>query len=232
MLPSLSSLNVAKLSDNLVFICFAAFLIKIYFFSQPFVRGFHCDDDSIRRPLEPLTVNLATIIIMSTVIPILVMWLTEVRFERDPGFRLKRFAFSSLTNLTTTLFFKFAVGRLRPHFLAVCRPNVDCSKHSGQFIDSHMYKCLNLNQREVSQARQSFFSGHASISMNAAIYLIIYLHVHYERSLIKSLAQFAILLVGLYPGITQYNNYWHHWDDVVVGHLVGTACAALNYQLV
>jgi phosphatidate phosphatase len=238
MMPLLSSLNLnaSKLGDNLVFICFAIFLVKIYYFSTPFVRGFDCDDSSITRPYQQLTVNLATIILFSTIIPCTIIFLTEtLRFEREPRPRLKKFAFTSILNLTLTIFCKFTVGRLRPHFMSICRPNVNCTAlkiQGSSYVLNEDYECLNTNRREVSQARQSFFSGHASISMNAAIYTIVYIQNNYPKSLLKSLIQFAVLLTGLYPGITQVNNYWHHYDDVLTGYLCGVTCALLNYQFV
>lgn len=43
---------------------------------------------------------------------------------------------------------------------------------------------------------------------------------------------FAVLLLGMYPGITQVNNYWHHASDVVTGLIAGTLSAILNYNFV
>lgn len=231
MLPSM--VNLVKLGDQLVLLSFAAFLIKIYFFSEPFVRGFICADPSLGKPLNPLTVSMMTIIIMSTLVPCLLIIVTETNGERLPTPRLKLFAFSSLVNLSLTLYAKFVVGRLRPHFMAVCRPQVHggpCTP--GTWVPGDAYGCENSNLRQTNQARQSFFSGHASISMNAAVYVILYVQLNYSPCLLRSWVQFVVLLAGLYPGVTQVNNYWHHWDDVAVGYAVGAGCAVLNYRFV
>lgn len=218
--------------DGLVFLVLGFAMAGLYFFCDPHHIGFYCNDFSIRKPLKPLTVNLATIITFASIIPTAVIIYTEHYHGRDYRWRLKRFFFAGGLNLMTTLFFKFGIGRLRPHFYEVCNPNVDCDDlaNHNQFIEN--YTCQNPSRRAVKQVRQSFFSGHASISINAAIYLIIYIQVNYRNNLFKTLIQFGLLLLGIYPGITQVNNFWHHWSDVAVGYAFGTACATINFNFV
>lgn len=153
--------------DNSALIVLAALLIYTYFFNEPHRRGFWCNDMSIRYPYQPLTISLAVIIVVSWVVPMCVIVYTE---GAGPNVRpqLRKFLFSAATNLMLNLFFKFTVGRLRPHFMAVCDPDVDCSANSGNIFVSE-YSCRNQNRRAVNQARQSFYSGHASIAMNAAV---------------------------------------------------------------
>lgn len=205
---NLASVYTVRCNDAMVFLLFGCAFVYIYWIKGIYVRGFSCDDATIRMPYRPLTVGLAQIIAFSTVLPSLVIFYTEHIAGRQPGKRLKRFWFAICANLLMTLYFKSFVGRLRPHFIDVCRPNVNCSEpgNVGRWVED--YECLNESLRAVRQTRQSFFSGHASISMNAAVYLIVFVQQNYEKSLLKAFVQLFLLLLGLYPGITQINNFW------------------------
>lgn len=45
---------------------------------------------------------------------------------------------------------KYYIGRLRPHFLYVCRPNVDCVSRDQYIIN---YKCTNPEISEINDSR-------------------------------------------------------------------------------
>lgn len=210
--------------DTLAFLILASMLIYVYFFDTPHVRGFWCQDSSIGYPYQPVTVTLWQILLVTTVIPGGVISFTEWRLcqmvnrsDNNPchvmiNSWLKKFYFTGLINLSCTIFFKFITGRLRPHFIDLCQPDVVCSNttlgdnHPDHFYQT--YNCLNPNRRQVNQGRQSFYSGHASISLCAAVYLILYIQKKYpSRALIKFTIQFVILLVGFYPGVYHVMSY-------------------------
>ena len=220
--------------DAFAFTLLALMMISTYFYCDPHHRGFWCSDESIRMPLKPLTVTLSTILIFSCAIPCSVIIFTESKLGLDYRIWLKRFFFSGGINLMLTIFCKFTTGRLRPHFIAVCDPDIDCVSNANMNSFISDYECRNPIAKAIKQARQSFFSGHASISLQAAVFLVLYIHHRYAKStgLVKALIQFVILLAGIYPGITQVNNYWHHWSDVLVGYIVGTLIAVINFNFV
>lgn len=56
---------------------------------------------------------------------------------------------SGLAQLTVNLG-KYYIGRLRPHFLFVCKPNIDC-KLIDQYITN--YTCTNPEVSLISDAR-------------------------------------------------------------------------------
>ena len=200
--------------DTLVFLAMATACIVTYTCLEPHKRGFWTHDQSIQYPFRPLTVSLGSILSISFVAPFLVISLTE-KFvnQRAPLLALKKYAFTIVSNIMVNLYVKFAVGRLRPHFLDVCRPSAEVMARN-QFV-THFTCHPDVHPRSVSQARQSFYSGHASFAMCAAIYLILYTHDKWSRCLRTSFLQLVMFMIGVYPGLTQVNNYWHHWDDVL-----------------
>lgn len=77
--------------------------------------------------------------------------------------------FAIFINLYICQLTKLSVGRLRPHFLAVCRPNIDLEACANTLKYIETYNCTGP-YNVVRQARLSFFSGHASIAMTAAVF--------------------------------------------------------------
>lgn len=213
--------------DTSCFLLCVIIVIWLYFFSEPYRQGFWAGDRSIRYPYLPIIIPATPMLITAFIIPSIIILLTERKLQQPDRFVVwKRFAFSFVADTVIMLFFKFAVGRLRPHFLAVCQPDIDLQV--DHFYEPDQCVCKPGSENITWQARQSFFSGHASQVMTAAVFLVLFLQDRFERSLVKTTIQMFIILIGLYPGITQHHNYWHHASDVLSGHIVGsivgTAC--------
>lgn len=78
---------------------------------------------------------------------------------------------------------KFTVGRLRPHFLAVCRPNATlCVGREGDlqfsagllpYVTDPQCTAPESMARLLRDSRLSFPSGHSSISMFAAVFFVV-----------------------------------------------------------
>lgn len=76
------------------------------------------------------------------------------------------FVFGATASVSITSVAKYTVGRLRPHFLALCRPNITCEGRSPvEYIEN--YVCTYEN----SDARMSFFSGHSSWAAYTAVFI-------------------------------------------------------------
>ncbi|KHJ91052.1 PAP2 family protein [Oesophagostomum dentatum] len=125
-----------------------------------------------------------------------------------------------LTNVT-----KSCVGRLRPHFLDVCKPlNITCQR--SEYYSN--YTCTGDPLR-VEEARKSFFSGHSSIAMYAstftALYLLARMPRHSTGRVLVPISQTALLATGLLISLSRINDNKHHWSDVIVGIFVGVSAA-------
>ncbi len=71
------------------------------------------------------------------------------------------------------------IGGLRPHFLAVCKPNVPTSgAQRGNGFANIMYDrtiCTG-DQKEINDSLESFPSGHSTAAFAGFIYLSLYLN--------------------------------------------------------
>ena len=165
----------------------------------PYRRGFYCDDDSINKPYKDSTVPSSILYSVGFALAYLVISITEWCSERKDKRSGKRcegvpfkigplqlisrlvrlcsifisFAFGGLTTIFVTDIGKYTVGRLRPHFLSICKAP------SLVFINcSHTYILDDVCTGDPSllrEGRLSFPSGHASFSgTNSSKVLISY----------------------------------------------------------
>ena len=90
------------------------------------------------------------------------------------------FAIGALFCTLTTELAKYNIGRLRPYFLTVCKPDLNpelCEDehHFQKFVTE--YTCHpEADAKMVREARKSFLSGHSSFSFYSATFIIMYLH--------------------------------------------------------
>ncbi|XP_015232589.1 PREDICTED: lipid phosphate phosphohydrolase 1-like [Cyprinodon variegatus] len=211
---------------------------------DPFKRGFFCNDESIRYPLKEETIPyqlLGGVMIPFTLIVLICGEFMSVYLSRIKNRPLgKKYllciyktlgscvfgatASQSLTDIT-----KYSIGRLRPHFLAVCKPvwaQINCK--TGEYVEN--FTCTG-DEFEVAEARLSFSSGHSSFSMYCMLFLVLYLQARMRSKwtrLLRPLLQFFLTATAIYVGLTRVSDYKHHWSDVVAGLLQGGSVAVFT----
>ncbi|EDV97180.1 putative phosphatidate phosphatase [Drosophila grimshawi] len=224
---------------------------------KPFKRGFFCGDESLGYPFRESTIGTALVIGITLAVPTAVIIVVELfkqlplpggREKRETGCRLSHrlgqvyrqagYYLFGLAMLTfATLLTKLCIGRLRPHFYAVCQPmlsdGTDCEapQNVGRYIDGYVCSNANMTDFQYEQLNQSFPSGHASMMMYAMLYLAIYLQAALSTrisKLLKHLLQFLFVMFGWYVSLTRITDYWHHWSDVLAGIIFGVIFAWLT----
>lgn len=208
-----------------------------------FQRGFFCNDDSIRYPYKEDTISyelLAAIVIPLSIIIIILGEALSVYFNRvqSNGFirnqyvatlykAIGTFIFGAAASQSLTDIAKFTIGRLRPHFLDVCKPNwskINCS--AGYIVN---FVCEG-DPVKSSEARLSFYSGHSSFSMYCMLFLALYLQSRMRGDwarLLRPTIQFGLVAVSIYVGLSRVSDYKHHWSDVLIGLIQGAIVAVL-----
>ncbi|XP_073536445.1 phospholipid phosphatase 1 isoform X2 [Phyllobates terribilis] len=208
-----------------------------------FKRGFFCNDDSIQYPYKEDTISyqlLAAIMIPLTIVIIILGEVLSVFYKclQSNGFvrnhyvatiykAIGTFIFGAAVNQSLTDIAKYTIGRLRPHFLDVCKPDWTKINCSAGYIEN--FVCLG-DPVKSSEARLSFYSGHSSFSMYCMLFLALYLQArmrgHWAR-LLRPTLQFALVAVSIYVGLSRVSDYKHHWSDVLTGLIQGAIVAVL-----
>ena len=151
-------------------------------------------------------------------------------------------AWCMAATMMITSVIKSTVGFLRPHFMEVCNPDVDCSKYSNDVYLLN-YTCqANKNyesQEIIIEARRSFPSGHSSVSAAVMGFNILYIQLRYKdvnfrelfyRNLgfnmctvyLRLFLQILCIGVACFIAMSRVMDYYHHMIDVTSGFLLGS----------
>jgi phosphatidate phosphatase len=144
----------------------------------------------------------------------------------------------SATGLITNIG-KTVVGRLRPNFLDVCKPDRDpysqvCSLSKNIVIPGVDFLCTTSDKSAVEESRKSFPSGHSSLSAYSCIFLVLFINStwSYRRiGAVPRLIQIGLLILTFYIGISRVVDNKHHPTDVIAGFIIGTIMAILTYYI-
>ncbi|XP_075899761.1 phospholipid phosphatase 1 isoform X2 [Nelusetta ayraudi] len=209
---------------------------------SPFHRGFYCNDDSIKFPNKEDTISyqlLGGVMIPVTVLTMIVgecllVHLKRIKSKSSFGSYVARvykavgtFLFGAAMSQSLTDIAKYSIGRLRPHFLDVCKPDwtkINCS--TGYIED---FVCSG-DATKVNEGRLSFYSGHSSFSMYCMLFLALYLQARLQvewARLLRPTFQFFLIAASVYTGLSRVSDYKHHWSDVLCGLLQGALVAIL-----
>lgn len=238
--------NIFVLVDVLCLVVASLPFVTLSLHAKPRIRGFYCDDESIKYPYKGDTIShwtMAAVIIPSCIIIITVGEAIMVRLKHlysKSEFNnyvaalykvVGTFMFGAFVSQSLTDIAKYTVGRLRPSFMALCKPNmslVDCS----QYVQLDV--CTG-NDVDIVEARLSFYSGHSSFGMYCMVFLSLYMQVRLKGKwarLLRPTIQFFLLAFAVYVGYTRVSDYRHHWSDVLAGFLQGAIVAILIVRYV
>ncbi|XP_072220094.1 phospholipid phosphatase 3-like isoform X2 [Leuresthes tenuis] len=227
-----------------LFCLFLVVLVGVFLHKSPFPpyqRGFFCNDNSIRLPYKNSTVPTAVLTAVGVTVPVISIIIGESyriyflnegskSFVGNPYIsalykQVGVFIFGCAISQSFTDIAKVSVGRMRPHFLDVCKPDFSTINCSLGYITD--YECQGLESK-VQEARKSFFSGHASFSMYTMLYLVFYLQSRFTwhgARLLRPLTQFTLVMMSFYTGLSRVSDHKHHPTDVLAGFIQGALVA-------
>ncbi|XP_015880043.1 lipid phosphate phosphatase 2 isoform X2 [Ziziphus jujuba] len=184
----------------------------------------------LRYPLKSNTVPVWAVPMYAMMLPILIFLV--VYFRRRDVYDLHHavlgLLFSVVITAVITDAIKNAVGRPRPDFFWRCFPDgKDVYDQLGDVI-CHGDKSI------IKEGHKSFPSGHTSWSFAGLGFLSLYLSgkikVFDRRGHIAKLCiVFFPLLFASLVGISRVDDYWHHWQDVFAGGLLGLMVSTFCY---
>jgi len=235
-------------SDFLVIIILSILTIVIkYGGLEPYFRGFYCYDSSIHYPYKSSTISSELALSLSIVIPVLYINIMEVVIYLKQNTSLstvasqlynstKIFSIGAITTGLLTSVGKLTIGRLRPHFLSVCKVDLDLTPEVCGTLQDPVYvtkfTCLNDDMSRVHDARLSFPSGHSSAAFYSCVFTALYLKVKTRsHSSMVLLNQIFLLSYAWYCALTRVSDYKHHPTDVLAGSILGSVVAVFFINL-
>lgn len=253
---------VAEVLTNFALILIAGLITEsVLRLIGPYQRGFFCDDDSIRLPYKTPSVPVWLLLLYCLLLPAISFSFGEhcrltnpktaseqiSKYEANEK-RMARllirctffqgyFLIALMATLIFTSMAKFPVGRLRPHFIDLCKPSINnqtdfCVQPTNEhaYVDVRDYTCTGGTAFQIAEARLSFFSGHSSFAMCTAIFISIYLHARlgplFRYVVIVPLLQIAVLSSAMLIAYSRIQDHMHHWSDVLIGMTTGSSVAS------
>ncbi|KAJ1390526.1 Phosphatidic acid phosphatase type 2/haloperoxidase [Sesbania bispinosa] len=210
----------------------------------------------LRYPLKDNTIPFWAVPLVAILLPIAV-FLVYYFIRKDVydfHHAILGILFSVLITAVITDAIKDGVGRPRPDFFWRCFPD---GKGSHGFLahvalDAHMvsvqyairnHEVFDLVTKDVrctgdksviKEGHKSFPSGHTSWSFAGLGFLAWYLsgkiRVFDRRGHVAKLCiVFLPLLVAAMIAVSRVDDYWHHWQDVFAGGIIGLTVASFCY---
>jgi len=130
---------------------------------------------------------------------------------------------------------KLLVGRPRPDFAYRCWPQSGGQVPEGGFSGESLV-CTG-DHDTIIEGRKSFPSGHSSFSFACWGFVFLYLsgklgtfHCTQPISSWRLLLPLVFLLIPLSIALSRTADYHHHWQDVLVGSLLGFSVIWIVYR--
>ncbi|KAL1553615.1 putative lipid phosphate phosphatase 3, chloroplastic [Salvia divinorum] len=186
--------------------------------------------EDLKYPMKENTVPIWAVPLYAVLLPMTVFFLYYLRRNDvyDLHHSVLGLLFSVLITGVLTDAIKDAVGRPRPDFFWRCFPdgrdeydrwgNVVCHGKPGDIKEGH----------------KSFPSGHTSWSFAGLGFLALYMSAKikcFDRRghVAKLCIVFLPILAACLVGVSRVDDYWHHWQDVFAGGILGLVVATFCY---
>ncbi|KAF9466356.1 phosphatidic acid phosphatase type 2/haloperoxidase [Collybia nuda] len=132
-----------------------------------------------------------------------------------------------------TQFVKITVGRPRPDLIDRCQPPAGSVDPPFKLTSSSI--CTQMDPKILQDGFRSFFSGHSSMSFAGLGFLAFYLAGKLHLFDRRGHAGKAWLALSPFAGaslvaISRTMDYRHHWQDVLIGGIVGTFVTYFTYR--
>ncbi|EPS65632.1 hypothetical protein M569_09147, partial [Genlisea aurea] len=185
----------------------------------------------LKYPLKDNTVPFWAVPVIAIILPFIVILIFY--FIRRDVYDLHQavlgLLFSVLITAVLTDAIKDAVGRPRPDFFWRCFPDGKTSFDNA----TGNVQCTGLKS-VIKEGHKSFPSGHTSWSFAGLTFLAWYISGKikaFDRKghVAKLCVLFLPLLVAALVGVSRVDDYWHHWQDVFAGGLLGAVIASFCY---
>ncbi|KAK4260773.1 hypothetical protein QN277_003846 [Acacia crassicarpa] len=185
----------------------------------------------LRYPMKDNTVPSWALLIIAILLPLVVILAYYIKQKDIYDFHhaILGLLYSFLITAVITEVIKNGVGRPRPDFFWRCFPN-----GKGVFDPITSDVMCTGDKSVIKEGYKSFPSGHASGSFAGLTFLAWYLSGKikvFDRKghVAKLCIVFLPILMAAMVAVSRVDDYWHHWQDVFAGGLIGTIIASFCY---
>ncbi|KAG5994101.1 hypothetical protein E4U43_003318 [Claviceps pusilla] len=196
-------------------------------------------------PLRDEIIPIWLAAFLAAMVPIAVILLMQIRIRSfwDVNNGVLGLLYALITAAVFQVFLKWLIGGLRPHFLQVCKPDVQRAKALAG-LNAKGYQQLYFtpdictgDRKEINDSLESFPSGHTTAAFAGFVFLYLYLNAklkvfsNYHPAMWKLVLLYAPILGATLIGGALTIDEYHNWYDVVAGAIIGTVMAFSAYRM-
>jgi len=208
-------------------------------------------------PLRKNIIPIWLAAFLASMIPITFILLFQIRVKSfwDVNNAVLGLLYSLINAAVFQVFLKWLIGGLRPHFLAVCNPDVtlpptasagasndgiEFTKNGASGFGYLMFTraVCRGNEDDINDSLESFPSGHSTAAFAGFVFLFLYFNAklklwsNYHPAFWKMILVYAPLLGATLIAGSLTIDEFHHWYDVLAGATIGTIMAFGAYRMV
>ncbi|EDW68143.2 phospholipid phosphatase 5 isoform X1 [Drosophila virilis] len=221
-------------------------VITLIFFKletmSAFRRQIHSEELWLyKNPPRPDIVRGGDLLFFVIAVPLLltIIFYAFTKDRRD--FRAASWAWTLAvcSNAVPTSLLKISVGRPRPDFFYRCFPDgVMVLNETADAIGSSLldFNCTGIPS-VINEGRKSFPSGHSSFAFASFGFVTYYVVAKLQAFDARGRGHTWRLFIAIMPlivaalvAVSRTCDYHHHWQDVVVGALIGLATGYISYR--
>ncbi|KAK4184671.1 phosphatidic acid phosphatase type 2/haloperoxidase [Podospora australis] len=243
--------------DLVTMACLGAIGLGVYYARPAPTRSFpviFADGEIVEPengyPLRKEIIPIWLAAFLASIIPIFIILVMQVRIRSfwDANNAILGLLYSLICAAVFQVFVKWLIGGLRPHFLAVCKPDLSLASnapgvkgagYNGAGFTGIYYtrQICTGDDDEINDALESMPSGHTTAAFAGFIYLALYLNgrlkvfSNYHPAVWKLVAVYAPVLGACLIGGALTIDEFHHWYDVFAGAVIGTVMAFSAYRM-
>lgn len=201
-------------------------------------------------PLRKEIIPIWLAAFLASVIPIVIILAMQVRIRSfwDANNAILGLLYSLICAAVFQVFIKWLIGGLRPHFLAVCKPDLSLASNApgvkgagynaAGFTNIYYTRQICTgDDKEINDALESMPSGHTTAAFAGFVFLSLYLNgrlkifANYHPAVWKLAAVYAPVLGACLIGGALTIDEFHNWYDILAGATIGTVMALSAYRM-
>ncbi|RDL33896.1 Uncharacterized protein BP5553_08264 [Venustampulla echinocandica] len=192
-------------------------------------------------PMRKNIIPIYAAALLASLVPIFIILCMQVRVRSfwDANNAIIGLLYSLISAAVFQVFLKWLIGGLRPHFLAVCKPNIDLAE-VGTGYQQIMYdrSICTGDGDEIDDSLESFPSGHSTAAFAGFVFLYLYLNAklktfsNHHPAMWKLIATYAPILGATLIASSLTIDEYHNWYDCLAGAIIGTVFAFSSYRMV
>ncbi|KAM4065755.1 PAP2 superfamily protein [Hirsutella rhossiliensis] len=201
-------------------------------------------------PLRKEIIPIWLAAFLASVVPIAIILAMQVRVRSfwDVNNAVIGLLYSLIAAAVFQVFIKWLIGGLRPHFLDVCKPDLErvaaAATASASGYNYKGYRQIYFtsevctgDRNQINDSLESMPSGHTTAAFAGFVYLYLYLNAklkvfsNYHPAMWKLIALYAPLLGAVLIGGALTIDEFHNWYDIVAGAVIGAVMAFSSYRM-